>query len=169
MELVALFTIGLSVDFSARFHINNKTYQDFFMFDGESSNAHLFRENDTISLMHVHRNNVSQYQINSTLSMIYFEWPGIINNEGMHLTRGMENTSLSQLGTFTLFDPILDSQPEGITESLDWDGALQNYLISFVIVLLLIIESPGLIKKLIGQYHTRVSSTLYSLDSSESV
>ena len=54
-------------------------------------------------------------------------------------------------------------------ESLDRDGALHNYLISFAIVLLLVIESPGLIKKLIDKYHTLISSTLYSVESSESV
>ncbi len=169
MELAALFTIALSVNFSARFQINNKTYQDFVIFDGVLSNAHLFRENKTISLSYTHQNSVSVYQKNSTSSVIQFEWPMLINHERMQLVRGGGDISTPQFNSFTLFDPILDSQPDDVTGCLDSDGALHNYLISAVIVLLMIIESPGIITKLINKYQTRISATLYSVGSSETV
>lgn len=78
----------VSLAFVTRFISNlDYIYQDYFIFDGNGTKAHLFRNGSTLNLVLL-SDNIQRYIINDIMSNFTFQWEGyLVNGEAMQLFR----------------------------------------------------------------------------------
>ena len=158
MDLSALFTLALSLDFTVYFSYNNEPYQDYFIFDGDSSQAHMFRNNETIYLRLSEGSDWANYQFNSSFSVIEFTWPYYINGQPMTIISDDVYIANSSYHSFVFLDPlpiqtILYSYTQ--TSKLVDTKFNYEYIIGIVVALLILIRSPELINLVIARYQAR--------------
>ena len=144
--------------------------QDFFIFQGGNSTAHLYRNNETVSLYLRDDKGFELYQTN-ILNKLEFSWRGFqINGTDMKLIKSTGNTSMDYLNEFTFISPIIDLQPGIISEVSKFNnnesesrfispqnskdvnyGYIAAIILIFAIALELKMKIPLLINRLFGK------------------
>ena len=149
-------TTFFSLTFVLNFDVNKNIYQDYFIFHGNDTSAHLFRENNTINLVLMSDENYVIYQSNVTNSFI-FEWDGfIINDEKMKLRTNQLMFDVNQLTFYNYtFISSFSSQDIKTLTLEDTKGLFQELIVAVVLDIILIgvifrsdiLRSDSLIRK----------------------
>ena len=150
-------TTFVSLSFILNFDVNENNIQGYFIFKGNDTFAHLFRENQSINLLLMFNKNYEFYQSNVTNSFI-FEWDGfIINDEKMKLVDANTDDDLNQLlfDNYTFLSSFLleESETLPLKDSIE---TFQELIIAVVLDIILIgmifrsdsLRSDSLIRKL---------------------
>ena len=104
MNLNFIFSALVALDFTVNFHVSPEDKQDYFMFSGPNSTAHLFRENHTICLyLETGRERtLSRSRISGPT--FTFTWSGkMVNNEVMSNSSNLD----VWFDAYTFFSPVL--------------------------------------------------------------
>ena len=149
-------TTFFSLTFVLNFDVNKNIYQDYFIFHGNDTSAHLFRENNTINLVLMSDENYVIYQSNVTNSFI-FEWDGfIINDEKMKLRTNQLMFDVNQLTFYNYtFISSFSSQDIKTLTLEDTKELFQELIVAVVLDIILIgvifrsdiLRSDSLIRK----------------------
>ena len=137
MNISLLLTTLSLLSFEIKFQFDDVDHQDFFIFDGFTTTAHLFRRNDSVIL---YLTNNASFEIYESIpsSPITFKWEDyMINGKKMELSRSQglligheyhDFVFMSPLSGFYVYDPV----PEPI---LDFKFEDINYGYFLLIVL----------------------------------
>ena len=109
MNFNAIFTIVASLSFTIDFYNSNEFYQDFFLFNGANSSAHLYRENDTLIL---YLNQLNDFEIYNFYNIPYyftFSWVNFTVN-GIEMQCVKNSTKIKNINftDYTFCSPIID-------------------------------------------------------------
>ena len=168
MNFTILFHIIGNLNFHVQFSLDSNYMQDFFIFQGGNSTAHLYRNNETVSLYLRDDERFELYQTN-ILNKLEFSWRGFqINGTDMKLIKSTGNTSMDYLNEFIFISPIIDLQPGIMLEAGNFNnnesesrfispqnskdvnyGYIAAIILMFAIALELKIKIPLLINRLI--------------------
>ena len=108
MDFYILFKIVSTLSFSLLFNVNLDFRQDFFFFEGNSSTAHLYRENSTLFLYLQNKENHFIYNGEISGEELEFSWQGfLVNGVGMNSTHTKSINGLD-FDTYTFLSPILN-------------------------------------------------------------
>lgn len=111
MNFTILLHIIGSLKFNLTFELTSNHNQDFFIFDGLNSSAHLYRDNETIYLYLYNNNEFELYQT-TILNKIQFSWVDFkVNGTAMKKVKSTKTTDMNDLEQFTFLSPLLDFQP----------------------------------------------------------
>ena len=146
--------------------------QDFFIFQGENSSAHLYGNNGTVSL-YLRDNKGFQLYQSSILNKLEFSWRGFkVNGTALEMVKSFGSTNMDDLNEFTFISPVLDLKPDILMETcaLNTDETISkgkyisslslknvNYgyiaaiILIFAIALELKMKIPLLINRLFGK------------------
>ena len=170
MNFTILFHIIGNLNFHVQFSLDSNYMQDFFIFQGGNSTAHLYRNNETVSLYLRDDEGFELYQTN-ILSKLEFTWKGFqINGTDMKLIKSTGNTSMDYLNEFIFISPIIDLQPGIMLEMSNFNnnesesrfispqnskdvnyGYIAAIILIFAIALELKMKIPLLINRLFGK------------------
>ena len=170
MNFTILFHIIGNLNFHVQFSLDSNYMQDFFIFQGGNSTAHLYRNNETVSLYLRDEKGFELYQTN-ILNKLEFSWRGFqINGTDMKLIKSTGNTSMDYLNEFTFISPIIDLQPGIMLEVSNFNnnesesrfispqnskdvnyGYIAAIILIFAIALELKMKIPLLINRLFGK------------------
>ena len=170
MNFTILFHIIGNLNFHVQFSLDLNYMQDFFIFQGGNSTAHLYRNNETVSLYLRDEKGFELYQTN-ILNKLEFSWRGFqINGTDMKLIKSTGNTSMDYLNEFTFISPIIDLQPGIMSEVSNFNnnesesrfispqnskdvnyGYIAAIILIFAIALELKMKIPLLINRLFGK------------------
>ena len=170
MNFTILFHIIGNLNFHVQFSLDSNYMQDFFIFQGGNSTAHLYRNNETVSLYLRDEKGFELYQTN-ILNKLEFSWRGFqINGTDMKLIKSTGNTSMDYLNEFTFISPIIDLQPGIMLEMSNFNnnesesrfispqnskdvnyGYIAAIMLIFAIALELKMKIPLLINRLFGK------------------
>ena len=149
MSASILLTLVISLDFSLNLFISNEENERYFKHDSEGGSISLYRENQTIFLDYCTLSNTASYQISCITPVIQFEWPYYINGEQMHLINGSSETLDLFFNNHTFRHPVFNNQSMAYTNEPQ-PRFNYDYIIVACLSLLVVIQSPELIKS-IGQ------------------
>ena len=100
MNFTILFQIIGSLNFNVTFELSSYATQDFVIFEGENTSAHLYRDNGTACLYLFHNGNFELYQLD-ILDGIEFSWKGFeINGVEMKRVKSTGIVNMIYLNTF---------------------------------------------------------------------
>ena len=170
MNFTILFHIIGNLNFHVQFSLDSNYMQDFFIFQGGNSSAHLYRNNKTVSLYLRDEKGFELYQTN-ILKELEFTWKGFqINGSDMKLIKSTGNTSMDYLNEFIFISPIIDIQPGIMLEASNFNnnesesrfispqnskdvnyGYIAAIILIFAIALELKMKIPLLINRLFGK------------------
>ena len=172
MNFTVLFHLIGNLNFHVQFSLHSANTQDFFFFQGENSSAHLYRNNETVSLYLRDDKEFELYQIH-ILNELDFSWRGFkVNGTDMRKIKSTGVTNMEGLNEFTFLTVVVDLQAdvlmnpyspnvsETITEgefmqSLNFKnvnyGYIAGIMLLIVVVLELKIKIPLIIERLFGQ------------------
>ena len=110
MNFTILFQIIGNLNFNVTFELSPYNTQDFFIFEGENSSVHFYRDNETACLYLSQNGNFELYQLD-ILNRIDFSWKGFeINGTEMNRVKSSGIVSITHLNAFTFLSPVLDLQ-----------------------------------------------------------
>ena len=117
MNFTILFQFVGSLNFHVVFFLNSYSIQDMFFFEGGNSSAHLYRNNNTVSL-YVRNNRSFEIYQTEILNQLNFSWRGYkVNGTDMKRIKSSGSTeNMNDLNEFTFLSPILDLQPDVLNE-----------------------------------------------------
>ena len=109
MDFNLLFTLVASLSFSIKFNIDTNNKQDFFIFNGENTTAHLFRENETLNLFLQTNSSFKLYQISNITTKFVFSWDEfMVDERQMEIVRSHGQLDELQFNGYTFLSPWLD-------------------------------------------------------------
>ena len=109
MDFNLLFAVLTSFSFILKFSVDSSEKQDFFLFNGVNTSAHLYRENTSIYLYLAKEHNISIYNASLFSNYIEFSWDDfVLNNVKMELMRAAGEVSNLNFNAFTFTSPIID-------------------------------------------------------------
>lgn len=109
MNINFVYTLVTSLAFTVVFDVNDSQKQNYFLFGGEETSAHLFRVNDTVTLYLGDRDSNAIYQTGNINSGFTFSWDGyLINNMYMNNTRYIGNLGSLEFDSFTFLSPLME-------------------------------------------------------------
>lgn len=129
MNITLLLATSIALNFNATFNFNNHDYQDFILFSGNDTIAHMFRRNKTILLSTRSGSNTSLYEYTSNDTTWYYTWPTTINGEEMSCVFGGK---IEEKYDYLLFiEPVFSE-----FQSLDGCHEDQHYLYALILLIL---------------------------------
>ena len=145
MNFNFLFGIVGSLNFIITFLLNEKDRQDFFMFEGVDSTAHLHRYNHTIYLQLNNRTTTMLYKTDIK-NMLEFSWPGFkVNGSEMEKVGSSEAFPLT-FNTFTFLTPIVGfsclniSNEEKIVGFQTITNTNYGYIVGIVLIVAIVFD-----------------------------
>ena len=172
MNFTVLFHLIGNLNFHVQFSLHSDNTQDFFIFQGENSSAHLYRNNETVSLYLRDDKDFELYQIR-ILNELEFSWRGFkVNGTDMRKIKSTGVTNMEGLNEFTFLTVVVDLQAdvlmnlyspnisETITEgefmqSLNFKNVNYGYIAGIMLLIVvgleLKIKIPLIIERLFGQ------------------
>ena len=156
MNISLFFAVAISLNFSVRFYSNKVEYQDFFAFDAGNDSVHLFRNNNTITMIYYENAESSVYQLTTDTRSWLFTWPTIINGKNMTLTSGYHaRWSPKVYDSYLFIDPVLDDDPINEDDADECAGLLYGY---FGLCLPLVYLLVRVLQPLRSDWNSHVSS-----------
>ena len=108
MNFNILFTLLSTLSFELYFDVSPRQKQDFFLFDGENSTAHLFRENQTLVLYLKQGGNYAIYKYPHIDEGFSFSWVDFkVNDEVMKLHESVGDITNMSFDGYTLISPVI--------------------------------------------------------------
>ncbi len=151
MEFNLLFGLVSALAFQIQFIVNHNEKQDYFYFSGENETAHLFRENNTVTLYLAKDFNFTVYEAD-ILSTLSFVWEDFKVN-GIAMTRVRENGNVdnSRYNNFTflsplIHEPILDCSAQPI---INFKSINYGYIIAIVSIVAVIFDLKPVVVKMV--------------------
>ncbi len=150
MNFNILFTLLSTLSFTLHFDNTPDQRQDFFIFDGENSTAHLFRENRTLILYIRQSENYTIYRYVNVSDKFAFTWDGYrVNKREMTEFESNGNISNNNNMTFigyTILSPITfnhdDLACDYVAEKVYQPSKMNyGYLILIVFVIAVLMKS----------------------------
>ena len=145
MNFNFLFGIVGNLNFIIEFAINEKEHQDFFLFEGVNSSAHLHRFNQTIYLQLSNGNETSLYQTDFE-NMLEYSWIGFkVNGTEMNKVKSDGDLSL-EFDTLTFLSPLVnfsyfdDLNEEKILNSNNLSGINYGYIVGIVLIVAIVFD-----------------------------
>ena len=106
MNFTILFHVIESLKFNLTFELSHNYAQDFFIFDGLNSSAHLYRTNKTVYL---YQNDEFELYQSTVLKKLQFSWIGFkVNGTSMKKVKSTGSIDMNDLEQFTFLSPLLD-------------------------------------------------------------
>ena len=172
MNFTVLFHLIGNLNFHVQFSLHSDNTQDFFFFQGENSSAHLYHDNETVSLYLRDDKDFELYQTN-ILTELEFSWRGFkVNGTDMRKIKSTGVTNMEGLNEFTFLTVVVDLQAdvlmnlyspnvsETITEgefmqSLNFNNVNYGYIAGIMLLIVVALELkskiPLIIERLFGQ------------------
>ena len=117
MDFNLLFTLVASLSFSIKFNIDTNSKQDFFIFSGENTTAHLFRDNETLNLFLETISGYKLYQISNITTEFEFSWNEFkVDGRQMEIVRSHGKLCTFQFNGYTFLSPWIDVIPNQVVE-----------------------------------------------------
>ena len=117
MNFTVLFHIIGGLNFQVQFSLNSYNTQDFFIFQGEYSSAHLYRNNETLSLYLRDDKDFELYQTN-ILNQLEYSWMEFkVNGTDMRKIKSNGAIDMDDLNEFTFLSPVLDLEADILMEN----------------------------------------------------
>ena len=182
MKFTILFHLIGGLNFHVQFSLHSHSTQDFFIFQGENSSAHLYRENRTVSLYLREDKDFEVYQMH-ILNELKFSWREFkVNGIDMKKIKSTGVTNMEGLNGFMFLSPVVDLQAdalmnlcshnvsETITEgevmqSLNFKNVNYGYIAGAILIIVMALELKIkillIIEKLFGK---RNEHELYECD-----
>ena len=112
MNFHILFEAIAALSFSIRYDVSDEKYQDLFLFQGNDSQAHLYRQNDVLKLYLKYGDVFSSYRFENVSSSFLFSWPDFsVNGREMYpVHQGVLDVKYFDFNEFTFISPILGLQ-----------------------------------------------------------
>ena len=112
MNFHILFEAIAALSFSIRYDVSAGKYQDLFLFQGNDSQAHLYRQNDVLKLYLKYGDVFSSYRFENVSSSFLFSWPDFsVNGTEMYpVHQGVLDVKYFNFYEFTFISPILGLQ-----------------------------------------------------------
>ena len=145
MNFNFLFGVVGSLNFIIKFAVNDKEQQDFFMFEGLNSSAHLHRYNQSIFL---HLSNGIETLLYRTdfENMLEFSWKGFkVNGTEMKKVKS-DGELLLEFNTFTFLSPFVNfscfdnSNEEKLLNSVNLTGINYGYVFGIVLIVAIVFD-----------------------------
>ena len=108
MNFHIAFQTFAALTFTVRYNLSNDTYQDFFIFQGNQSQAHFYRTDNVIKLYLNHKDSFSSYKLGNISSEFWFSWSGLMINDTKMQIVHEGKTKNVRFDNFTFISPILD-------------------------------------------------------------
>ena len=115
MSLNFLYNLLTSLTFNITFEPDSSEKQDFFIFHGENSTAHLFRTDDIVKFVVTSNSGFRHYETTEITSQFKFTWDGFkINDRPMHVIKSNGNISDLDFNGYTFLSPsvYVNQRPE---------------------------------------------------------
>lgn len=156
MDFNLLFALVGSLNFTVNFDVYDGEAQDYFIFEGLNSSAHLYRQNYTVYLYVRDFNNYETYQTD-VIDRVEFSWIGFkINNTKMEerLNKAFSNV---EFNSFTFISPIINATQMNIHEegftNLDpsfYSDVNYGYIVAIALTVAIIVECKAFIVRLVS-------------------
>ena len=148
MDFHFLFQAFASLSFTIRYNLTNDSFQDFFIFQGNQSQAHFYRRNDEIKLYLNHKDNLSIYKLENISSNFWFSWPDFVVNDTLMFVVHQADIEDMKFTDFTFISPILevynDLEPQTLLNRLDnFTDINYGYFILIMIVVVIVIKGDA--------------------------
>ena len=148
LNLSFIFGTIVSLSFVLKFDVNSNAYQDYFIFHGNMTAAHLYRTNKTINLEFLSGNNFSLYQVYNTKNPFEFAWNGFrINEQRMNLVNYSGKADNLSFNNYTFFSPYIELEKDVKLMSENYQEPLFQYSETNYSILALIVLCIGLVLK----------------------
>ena len=151
MEFNLLFGLVSALAFEIQFIVNHDATHDYFYFNGENETAHLFRENNTVTLHLAKDLNYTIYQAD-ILSTLSFTWDDFkVNGIAMTLVQDNGDVNKSRYSTFTFLspivhEPVLDCSAQPV---INFKTINYGYIIAIVSIIAFIFDlKPAVVKRI---------------------
>ena len=109
MNINFLYSVIVSLCFTVKFDVNYNSTQDYFIFGGDDTTAHLRRYNQTINLFLRSNTSYRHFEMTNVTNQFVFAWQGYtINNEKMKMVRSEGDLNLLGFNSFTFISPTLN-------------------------------------------------------------
>ena len=161
MNVNFLYTVLTGLCFTVKFDLDGNSKQDYFIFDGSDTSAHLFRENSTLTLVFQSNHTFQRYQTSNLTNPFTFAWDEFrVNDKKMKLIKSTGNLTNFQFNGYTFISPYIEIFQDGTVEYVIQESMVKcrdiNYGIFAVIALAigLIMRSDNIISrtlKIIGK------------------
>lgn len=117
MNFTILFHVIGTLNFHVQFSLHSDYMQDFFIFQGGNSSAHLYRNNGTVSLYMRDDKGFQLFQVD-ILNKLEFSWGGFkINGTEMKMIKSTGSIDMDDLNEFTFLSPVINLQPDILMET----------------------------------------------------
>ena len=150
MDFHLLLQAFAALSFTVSFDVSNEHTQDFFIFQGNNCQAHLFRQGDVLNL-YLNQNNVfTIYQLENMTNIFSFSWPGFfVNNVEMYTSHTDKDLDVEYFNftEFTFISPLLemyDYEFEPLLQTLSNTTNLNyGYLVLIMIAVVLSLKADA--------------------------
>ena len=138
-------TLSFSIEFQNKFNV---VLQNYFLFEGENQSAHLYRVNDTLTLLMVQGRNYSllKSKVYVNDDSFTFSWPEFtINGQKMKKERNVGEISNHHYENYTFLSPLItfsDVKPVKNVYSIK-DTFNYWYIVLIIFVMGIIFESKS--------------------------
>ena len=108
MNLHILFEAIATLSFTIQYNLSNSTFQEFFFFEGNQSQAHLYRKENGLHLYLNHKEMFSSYKFENITSTFSFSWPEFtVNDTKMFVVHEVDLKDFD-FTDFTFISPLLE-------------------------------------------------------------
>lgn len=146
MNFHIIFRTIAELSFVVKYKISNEKYEDFFLFKGNQSKAHLYRESNVLNLYLCCKGGINHYKYENVSSIFTFSWSDFtINGSKMYAV----NQSYEKVYDFTDFkfiSPVVELYDhysfEPIVNSLSEIKSLNyGYFVLIMIIVIITLKS----------------------------
>ena len=145
MDFIILFRLLANLNFNLSFQLSENVTQDFFIFSGRNSYAHLHRVNKDVYLSLSQNNQFERYQAR-VLDKLHFSWVDfMINGTCMEKIKSTGAVNMTNLNQFIFLSPVLDFQPQISNEtepmqSIKLGNVNYGYIAALMLIFAIAIE-----------------------------
>ena len=133
-----------ALSFTVRYELSRSSYQDFFIFQGNQSQAHFYRKDNVLKLYVSHMEHFNSFKIENITTNFWFSWPEFTVNDTLMTVVHQSNVKNINFTNFTFISPILEfynPELQPIIKSLDVLSEINyNYVILIMFVVVIVIK-----------------------------
>ena len=108
MNVNFIFDVLISLSFVVRFNVTIDDHQDYFIFNGNDTTAHLSRSKSTVSLLLISNDDYELYQTFNIIDNFAFKWNGFtINEQKMNCINSSGGIDQIQFDSYSFLSPYL--------------------------------------------------------------
>jgi len=162
MQFSYIFSLVANLSFTIHFPVDSSERQEYFIFNGNNSTAHLSRQNNTLILFLRYDGQNIEYEIyeHKVTSDFSFTWKDYkINNEEMSLVKYAGQIKRLYFDTYTFISPLLTEQyeiPDSATPVFSCKEVNYGYIFFIMVLVLLTFQTKHLLPKV---YKSLIANT----------